>query len=64
MKNKDRENKSIEKLTYDILGNAFIGNLFDISSDMDNSAQNLATYMELENIKELSNEYKKHKEQK
>ena len=62
MKNKDKEN--IEKLTYEILGNAFIGNLFDISSDIDNSAQNLATYMELENIKELSNEYKNDKEKK
>lgn len=62
MKNKDKEN--IEKLTYDILGNAFIGNLFDISSDIDNSAQNLATYMELENIKELSNEYKNDKDKK
>lgn len=30
MKNKDKQNKSIEDLTYDILGNAFVGNLFDI----------------------------------
>ena len=30
MKNKDRQNENIEDLTYDILGNAFIGNLFDM----------------------------------
>ena len=28
MKNKDKQNKSIEDLTYDILGNAFVGNLY------------------------------------
>ena len=54
MKNKDRENKSIEKLTYDILGNAFIGNLLDLSGDSDNSTQNLITYLESDEIKKLS----------
>ena len=59
MKNKDKQNKSIEDLTYDILGNAFIGNLFDISNDIDNTSQNLVAYLELEDIKKLS---KKHKD--
>ena len=58
MKNKDKQNKSIEDLTYDILGNAFVGNLFDISNDIDNTSQNLIAYLELEDIKKLS---KKHK---
>ena len=43
MKNKDKQNKSIEDLTYDILGNAFVGNLFDISNDIDNTSQNLVS---------------------
>ena len=54
MKNKDKQNKSIEDLTYDILGNAFVGNLFDISNDIDNTSQNLVAYLELEDIKKLS----------
>ena len=58
MKNKDKQNKSIEDLTYDILGNAFVGNLFDISNDIDNTSQNLVAYLELEDIKKL---IKKHK---
>lgn len=53
MKNKDKQNKSIEDLTYDILGNAFVGNLFDISNDIDNTSQNLVAYLELEDIKKI-----------
>ena len=45
MKNKDKQNKSIEDLTYDILGNAFVGNLFDISNDIDTTSQNLVAYL-------------------
>jgi len=60
MKNKDKENNNIENLTYDILGNAFVGNLFNMSSDGDNSSQNLATYLELDNIKKLSHKYNKY----
>ena len=59
MKNKDKQNKSIEDLTYDILGNAFIGNLFDISNDIDNTSQNLIAYLELEDIKKLSKKHEK-----
>lgn len=58
MKNKDKQNKSIEDLTYDILGNAFVGNLFDISNDIDNTSQNLVAYLELEDIKKLSKNIK------
>ena len=59
MKNKDKQNKSIEDLTYDILGNAFVGNLFDISNDIDNTSQNLIAYLELEDIKKLSKKHEK-----
>ena len=55
---KNKKNKNIEELTSEILGNAFIGNLFDISNDIDNTSQNLITYLELDNIKNLSKEYK------
>ena len=64
MKNKNNKNKNIENLSYDILGNAFIGNLFDMSSDGDNSSQNLATYLELDDIKKLSHEYKENVDKK
>ena len=71
MKNKDKQNKSIEDLTYDILGNAFVGNLFDISNDIDNTSQNLVAvghkeYLELslEDIKKLSKKHKDNIEEK
>ena len=64
MKNKDKQNKSIEDLTYDILGNAFVGNLFDISNDIDNTSQNLVAYLELEDIKKLSKKDKNKSEKK
>ena len=61
MKNKDKQNKSIEDLTYDILGNAFV---FDISNDIDNTSQNLVAYLELEDIKKLSKKHKGNIEEK
>jgi len=64
MKNKSKKNKDKEKLTYDILGNTFVGNLFDLSNDTDNSSQNLAMYLGVENIKDLSNKYKNNIEKK
>lgn len=64
MKNKDKQNKSIEDLTYDILGNAFVGNLFDISNDIDNTSQNLVAYLELEDIKKLCKKHKDNIEEK
>ena len=64
MKNKDKQNKSIEDLTYDILGNAFVGNLFDISNDIDNTSQNLVAYLELKKKKKLSKKHKGNIEEK
>ena len=64
MKNKDKQNKSIEDLTYNILGNAFVGNLFDISNDIDNTSQNLVAYLELEDIKKLIKKHKGNIEEK
>ena len=64
MKNKDKQNKSIEDLTYDILGHACVGNLFDISNDIDNTSQNLVAYLELEDIKKLSKKHKGNIEEK
>ena len=64
MNNKDKQNKSIEDLTYDILGNAFVGNLFDISNDIDNTSQNLVAYLELEDIKKLIKKHKGNIEEK
>ena len=63
-KQQDKQNKSIEDLTYDILGNAFVGNLFDISNDIDNTSQNLVAYLELEDIKKLSKKHKGNIEEK
>ena len=53
------KDENIEDLTYDILGNAFVGNLFDISNDIDNTSQNLVAYLELEDIKKLSKKHEK-----
>lgn len=52
---KDKDSKEMEKMTYNLLGNAFIGNLLDMSGDVDNSTQNLITYLESDEIKKLSN---------
>lgn len=58
MKNKNNKNeKELETITYNILGNAFIGN--DMSSDSDNTLQNLITYLESDEIKKLSKDNKK-----
>lgn len=56
MKNQDKykmENKynKIDDLDYNILGNIFIGNLLDMSGDVDHSGQNIAMYLESEKIK-------------
>ena len=56
---KDKDNKEIEKITYNLLGNAFVGNLLDMSGDADNSTQNLITYLELDEIKKLSKKDRK-----
>lgn len=56
---KEKDNKEIEKITYNLLGNAFIGNLLDMSGDIDNSTQNLITYLESDEIKKLSKKNRK-----
>ena len=58
MKNKNNKiEKELETITYNILGNAFIGN--DMSSDSDNTLQNLITYLESDEIKKISKDNKK-----
>ncbi|MGL5347025.1 MAG: hypothetical protein ACRDA3_06715 [Peptostreptococcaceae bacterium] len=55
MKNKkNKEKKNIENLEYEILGNAFLGSLMDMSGDLDNTGQNFAMYMEADQIRELN----------
>ena len=59
MENKKKsEDKKIEDLEYDMLGNIFIGNLLDISGDVDNVSQNLLAYVESDEIKKLNNNTK------
>lgn len=60
MENKKKsEDKKIEDLEYDMLGNIFIGNLLDISGDVDNVSQNLLAYVESDKIQKLNNNKKK-----
>lgn len=60
MNNKKNKNKDhIENLEYEILGNAFLGALMDMSGDLDNTGQNFAMYMESDQIKELNRELDK-----
>ena len=61
MKNKNKikdEAKNKEKFEYDILGNAFIGDLYNISEDLDNTSQNLIMYSESSKIQKLSKDTK------
>ncbi|CEH34192.1 Hypothetical protein RLITU_1602 [Romboutsia lituseburensis] len=50
---KNKKDNDIEDIEYEILGNIFIGNLFDMTGDLDNTAQNLITYLEVEEMKKL-----------
>ena len=47
----EKTDNKIDDLDYSILGNVFIGNLLDISGNGDNSGQNLAMYLDSEDIK-------------
>lgn len=59
MKNKKHKNYNDTKdLEYEMLGNLFIGSLLDMSGDLDNTAINLLTYLEVEEIRKLSKENK------
>lgn len=53
---KNKKDNDIEDIEYEILGNIFIGNLFDMTGDLDNTAQNLITYLEVEEMKKLKKE--------
>ncbi len=53
MKNKDKYNTNKE-LEFDMVGNAFIGDLFSINEDLDNTSQNLMMYLESKKIYEAS----------
>lgn len=52
MKN-SKNNKDQEKnFQYDILGDAFIGSLFNMNEDIDNTSQNLIMSMESDKIQQ------------
>ena len=53
MKNNDKDIKNM-KLEFDMMGNAFIGDLFSVNEDLDNTSQNLMMYMEAKKIYEAS----------
>ena len=53
MKNNDEDIKNM-KLEFDMMGNAFIGDLFSVNEDLDNTSQNLMMYMESKKIYEAS----------
>lgn len=57
MKNKsnNEKNYNIKNLEYDIIGSSFLGNLLDISGDLDSSGQNFAMYLESDKIDHLKN---------
>ena len=55
MINNDKDIKNM-KLEFDMMGNAFIGDLFSVNEDLDNTSQNLMMYMESKKIYEASKE--------
>lgn len=55
---KSKKENDIEDIEYEILGNIFMANLFDMTGDLDNTAQNLVTYLEVEEMKKLKKEKK------
>ena len=61
MKNKsnNEKNYNIKNLEYDIMGSSFLGNLLDISGDLDSSGQNFAMYLESDKIDHLKNKTNK-----
>jgi len=61
MKNKsnNQKNYNIKNLEYDIMGSSFLGNLLDISGDLDSSGQNFAMYLESDKIDHLKNKTNK-----
>ena len=66
MKNKsnNEKNYNIKNLEYDIIGSSFLGNLLDISGDLDSSGQNFAMYLESDKIDHLKNSTNKKNQDK
>lgn len=66
MKNKsnNQKNYNIKNLEYDIIGSSFLGNLLDISGDLDSSGQNFAMYLESDKIDKLKNSTNKKNQDK
>lgn len=66
MKNKsnNQKNYNIKNLEYDIIGSSFLGNLLDISGDLDSSGQNFAMYLESDKIDQLKNSTNKKNQDK
>lgn len=61
MKNQDKKkykNENIENLEHDILGNAFIGNLYNNPEGLDNTNQNLIMHLQSNKIKKASKDTK------
>ncbi|MCR8744078.1 hypothetical protein [Romboutsia lituseburensis] len=55
---KNKNDNDIEDIEYEMLGNMFIGSLFDMTGELDNTAQNWITYLEVEEIRKLKKERK------
>ena len=61
MKNQDKKkykNENIEKLECDVLGNAFIGDLYNNPEGLDNTNQNLIMHLQYNKIKKASKDTK------
>lgn len=61
MKNQDKrkdKNENIEKLECDILGNAFIGDLYNNPENLDNTTQNLIVHLQSNKIQKASKDTK------
>ncbi len=57
--NKTKQQREEEKrLEYNILGNAFLGDLFNMSEELDNTSQNLLMHLESDEIKRITKDIK------
>lgn len=56
-KNKDEKQK-VDNTEYEILGNLFVGDLLNMSGELDNASQNLVMCMDLNKIKKAKKENK------
>ncbi|SCH61580.1 MULTISPECIES: hypothetical protein [unclassified Romboutsia] len=61
MKNNHKSKRQIEeekRLEYGILGDAFLGDLFNMSEELDNTYQNLIMHSESDEIKKIIKDIK------